>query len=82
MNVVLVTHVPAAWRRAAYTNVSAGDKRSIMHQTFRGATAAIAPNRQLAEVHFTYLCHLIHFFYFANASLILFEIISAPGNPV
>ena len=32
---------------AASTTVYAGDKRSISHCLFRGATAAVAPNRQL-----------------------------------
>ena len=33
---------------AAYTAVHAGDKRSFTHCLFRGVTAAVAPNRQLA----------------------------------
>jgi hypothetical protein len=32
---------------AAYTNFHAGDRRSISHYLFRGATAAVAPNRKL-----------------------------------
>ena len=37
---------------AAYTTVYAGDKRSSSHCLFRGVNAAVAPNRQLAAVHF------------------------------
>ncbi|MCL2074655.1 MAG: hypothetical protein FWH18_12085 [Marinilabiliaceae bacterium] len=44
---------------AAYTNISAGDYISILHCLFCGATAAVAPNRQLAEVHFRASLHLV-----------------------
>jgi len=37
---------------AAYTTVYAGYYLSFPHCLFRGVTAAVAPNRQLAEVHF------------------------------
>jgi hypothetical protein len=44
--------LPATSRRlgeaAASTTFHAGDKRSISHYLFRGATAAVAPNRKLA----------------------------------
>jgi hypothetical protein len=36
---------------AASTTFHAGDKRSIPHKTFRGATAAVAPNRKLYAAH-------------------------------
>jgi len=38
---------------AAYTTVYAGDKRSITHCLFRGVSAAVAPNRQLAVSAFS-----------------------------
>jgi len=42
---------------AAYTTVYAGDKRSFSHCLFCGATAAVAPNRQLCVRHFFSYVH-------------------------
>jgi hypothetical protein len=44
---------------AASTNVYAGHKISITHGTFRGVTAAVAPNRKLCVRHFPRVSFLL-----------------------
>jgi hypothetical protein len=44
---------------AASTNFHAGDKLSIPHKTFCGATAAVAPNRQLCAGIFSFFMILL-----------------------